>query len=68
MLENKNEMMVLKERKQAGKTFILYRREFDKPTEEGLPEVPSFQSSLVEDLPRNRLGLAKWLIHPDYRI
>lgn len=65
MLEDKKEVMVMKERNHPRKTFLLDRGEFDKPREEVQADVPSFLPSLGEELPKNRLGLAKWLTHPD---
>ena len=33
--------------------------------EEMQPDVPSMLPAMPEDFPRNRLGLAQWLVHPD---
>jgi hypothetical protein len=46
-------------------TFIHNRGEFLQPTERVEPAVPSVLPPLRPDLPRNRLGLARWLVAPD---
>jgi hypothetical protein len=66
MLEDKKEVMVMKERDQVRKTYILDRGAYELPTDEVQPDVPSILPALEEGLPRNRLGLAKWLTHPDH--
>jgi Protein of unknown function (DUF1553) len=43
---------------------ILLRGQYDKPGERALPNVPAELPPLVESLPRNRLGLARWLVDP----
>ncbi|MFT5526196.1 MAG: hypothetical protein ACI9HK_004169, partial [Pirellulaceae bacterium] len=48
-------------------TYMLVRGEFDKLGEAVEREVPQVFPALKEDAPRNRLGLAKWLVtgeHP----
>ena len=46
----------------ARKTFILKRGVFDAPGEEVTAQTPHKLSELPEGYPRNRLGLAKWLL------
>lgn len=46
-------------------TRILLRGDFLNPGEAVQPGVPRALHAMPENLPRNRLGLAKWLIHPD---
>lgn len=59
--------MVLTEMPNARQTFVLMRGEYDKPISDRpvQPNVPSIFGGLSEDLPRNRLGLAKWLVSRD---
>lgn len=55
---------VAKERKEARPTFLLHRGEYNLPkqkVERGIPEVFGTMDS---SLPRNRMGLAKWLVDP----
>jgi hypothetical protein len=59
------EVMVMKERKDARRTFILDRGVYDAPTEEVFPTTPEVFFAFPEEYPRNRLGLAKWLLHED---
>lgn len=66
MLEGKKEVMVMKERDHLRKTYMLDRGEYELPTEEVQADVPSVLTSLEKEWPRNRLGLAKWLTHPDH--
>ncbi|MFM8569969.1 MAG: PSD1 and planctomycete cytochrome C domain-containing protein [Pirellula sp.] len=51
---------------QARKTHILDRGEYLKPREEVAFETPGFLPKLAEGAPRNRLGLAQWLIAPEH--
>jgi hypothetical protein len=46
-------------------TFLHNRGEFLQPTERVEPAVPSVLPPLPPDVPRNRLGLARWLVAPD---
>jgi len=43
---------------------ILRRGMYDAPGEEVEPNVPAILPGMAADLPRNRLGLAKWLVDP----
>ncbi len=59
--------LVLQERP-AGHTrptFIHHRGEFLQATEAVEPGVPAFLPDLPPDAPRNRLGLARWLVSPE---
>lgn len=44
------------------KTYRLDRGEWDRPLEEVAPHTPAAFHSFAEDLPRNRLGFARWLV------
>ncbi len=55
--------MVLRERAEPRETRILDRGVYDRPIGEPLaPAVPVALGTLPEGAPRNRLGLARWLI------
>ena len=59
------EVMVMKELDEPRPTFILDRGAYDAPTKKVYPTTPASVMKFPEDLPRNRLGLAQWLIHED---
>ncbi len=60
-LEPIKEIMVLGDLPEPRPTYILDRGMYDAPTEEVVPDVPEAIMPFNEDLPRNRLGLTKWL-------
>ena len=45
-------------------TFILLRGAFDQPGEKVTATTPAIMPPMSDSLPRNRLGLARWLIDP----
>jgi len=45
---------------------VLRRGEYDKPQEKVDRGVPAVLPPLPEGAPRNRLGLARWLVHPSH--
>lgn len=63
---NVQEMMVMDEMPVPRKTYVLNRGLYDSPKEEVQPDVPSTILPMPKSLPRNRLGYAKWLTHPDH--
>lgn len=65
LLSAQPEVMVMGERKEPRATFILDRGTYDAPTHEVFPGTPKAVMEFPNDLPRNRLGLAKWVIHKD---
>jgi hypothetical protein len=54
--------LVMEEQKEMRPTFILMRGAYDKPGEKVAAATPGVLPALTADLPRNRLGLAKWLV------
>src|SRR5262249_32182357 len=54
--------MVMGERKQPRESFVLIRGAYDKYGEKVEPAVPKALPPLPEGAPRNRLGLARWLV------
>jgi len=54
--------MVMAEMSKPRDTFILGRGQYDNKGEKVTPEVPSFLPPMSQDLPVNRLGLAKWIL------
>lgn len=57
--------MVMQEMPQPRETFLLVRGQYDQKGERVEPGVPSSLPPLPADAPRNRLGLAQWLVSPD---
>ena len=56
--------MVMKERSMMRPTFVLARGEYNKP-DNNRPvtrELPEMFGELADDQPKNRLGLARWLV------
>lgn len=62
--KNVPQAMIMKERPMMRPTFVLSRGEYDKP-DSGQPvtrELPQMFGKLADDLPKNRLGLARWVV------
>jgi hypothetical protein len=59
-------VMVLAERPQPRDTHILVRGVWDKKGALVQPDVPPAIAPWPRDLPRDRLGLAKWITSPDH--
>lgn len=55
-------VMVMKEEPGIRKTYVLKRGVYDAHGEEVTAGVPSALSQLPADAPKNRLGLARWLV------
>ncbi|MEQ1861938.1 MAG: PSD1 and planctomycete cytochrome C domain-containing protein [Chthoniobacteraceae bacterium] len=56
--------LVMEELPQPRQTFVLMRGAYDKPGDEVTAATPATLPSLAADAPRNRLGLARWLVDP----
>jgi hypothetical protein len=59
-------VMVLKERKEPRATHVLERGVWDKPGEKVERGVPVAIAPWEDGLPRDRRGLADWLMHPEH--
>ncbi|NOY40725.1 MAG: DUF1553 domain-containing protein [Planctomycetes bacterium] len=55
------EIMVMKELPEPRPTFLLERGAYDAPGEQVTRDAPASLGPMSADLPRNRLGLARWL-------
>jgi hypothetical protein len=58
---------VMNEKNEMPKAYILDRGEYDKRKDEVKPDTPDILPPFPESLPKNRLGLAQWLLlqeHP----
>ncbi|MBN8821012.1 MULTISPECIES: DUF1553 domain-containing protein [unclassified Spirosoma] len=59
------ELMVMEEMKTPRPTYLLKRGVYDAHGERVRPDVPASILPFPANFPRNRLGLAQWLLHPD---
>ncbi len=58
--------MIMSELPTPRKTHVLIRGEYDKPGEQVHSATPQTLPPMPDEFPRNRLGLAKWLVMPDH--
>jgi hypothetical protein len=58
--------MVMQELAAPRVTHVLERGEFDRSGERVSPGTPAVLPPFPADAPANRLGLARWLVHPDH--
>ncbi len=56
---------VMHERDTMGEAYLLSRGEYDKRKDKVAPNTPAALPPMPADLPRNRLGFAKWLLRPE---
>lgn len=64
-INNVKQIMVMKERKTPRQAYVLDRGNYDSPTDSVFPNVPERIFPYPDDLPKNRIGLAKWIMHKD---
>lgn len=65
ILNKEIDIMVVRDRKELRKSYILQRGVYDAHEEEVSPETPVKIGKLPSSYPRNRLGLSQWLISED---
>ncbi|WP_420149982.1 DUF1553 domain-containing protein, partial [Spirosoma sp.] len=65
LAEDVPEIMVMEDMKTPRPTYVLKRGVYDAPAQQVRPDVPATILPFSPELPRNRLGLARWLLHPD---
>jgi hypothetical protein len=64
--KNVTRVMIMDTMKEPRPTFILTKGAYDKPTEEKVTAgTPASLPAMSTDAPRNRLGLAQWLVSPE---
>ena len=51
---------------QTPSAYVLERGEYDQRGEQVFPDTPQILPPMPDDLPRNRLGLARWLLSPEH--
>ena len=66
LLEKSAEIMVMRESLQPKQAYVLTRGEYGKRAEPVEPTTPKILPSFPSAFPRNRLGLARWLLDPDH--
>ncbi|MCE9632012.1 MAG: DUF1553 domain-containing protein [Planctomycetia bacterium] len=57
---------VMNEKKEMAKAYVLDRGEYDKRKDEVQADTPDILPPFPESLPKNRLGLAQWLLLQDH--
>jgi hypothetical protein len=57
---------VMQEKSEEAMAYILFRGEYDKRRDPVKPATPAAVLPFPEAYPRNRLGLAKWLLEPNH--
>ncbi len=57
--------LVMEELPTPRKTFVLMRGDYTAPGEEVTAGTPAILPAMAADLPKNRLGLARWLVAPE---
>ena len=58
------EIMVMQEMAAPRPAFVLRRGQYDDKGEQVFPDTPARIMPFPDDLPKNRLGLARWLVDP----
>lgn len=59
-------VMVMRELPQPRDTFMLARGDYRNRTEKVSPATPSWLPAFPAGAPKNRLGLARWIVSPDH--
>ncbi|MFY0654293.1 MAG: DUF1553 domain-containing protein [Cyclobacteriaceae bacterium] len=65
LIDTAQEIMVMGDFENERPTYILNRGVYDALGKQVNPDVPESIFKMPEDLPKNRLGLGKWLVHED---
>ena len=56
---------VMQEKADPAMAFVLHRGDYDKRRDKVTPGTPAALPAMPDDLPRNRLGFAQWLLRPE---
>jgi hypothetical protein len=56
---------VMQERPQEPEAYVLFRGDYDKRRDKVNPGTPKFLPPMSNDVPKNRLGFAEWLLRPE---
>lgn len=57
---------VMQEKSTSPEAYVLFRGEYDKRRDRVEPDTPDALPPMPPDLPRNRLGFARWLLLPEH--
>jgi hypothetical protein len=57
---------VMQEKKQEPIAYVLYRGQYDQRRDQVKALTPKSLPAFASNLPKNRLGLARWLLEPDH--
>jgi hypothetical protein len=60
------ETLVMHEKPQPPTAFVLKRGEYDQRQDQVGPDTPAMLPAFPANLPRNRLGFARWLMMPEH--
>jgi hypothetical protein len=66
LAERPSEIMVMRDLPEPKMAYILERGDYDKRGAPVEPDTPAVLPPFPADQPKNRLGLARWLIDPDH--
>ncbi|MEM8945908.1 MAG: PSD1 and planctomycete cytochrome C domain-containing protein [Planctomycetota bacterium] len=66
LLDSTPTTMVMRDGKHSRGAYVLDRGEYDKRGEHVQADTPAWLPPMADDLPRNRLGLARWLTDADH--
>ncbi len=66
LIDKSTEIMVMRESLQPKQAYVLTRGEYDKRAEPIEATTPNILPPFPSAFPRNRLGLARWLLDPDH--
>ena len=58
-------VMVMQDAEHPRPTYVLARGAYNAPGDSVGPDTPNAIMPFPDDLPRNRLGLAQWIVHPE---
>ncbi len=64
-IDNVKQIMVMKEMPKPRQAYILDRGQYDSPTDSVFPNTPEEIFKFPEEFEKNRIGLAKWITHPE---
>ncbi|AZQ63108.1 DUF1553 domain-containing protein [Flammeovirga pectinis] len=65
-MEDVQQMMVMKEMDTLRQAFVLKRGQYDAHGDSVFPNTPEFLPPFSKEFPKNRLGLAKWLMMDEH--
>ncbi|WP_246109141.1 DUF1553 domain-containing protein [Seonamhaeicola algicola] len=64
-VDNVKQIMVMKESSRIRQAYVLDRGQYDQPTDSVFPNTPEEIFPFTDAFEKNRIGLAKWITHPD---